>query len=314
MRILVTGAFGFVGINLMRDLALAGHEMVGLDLRPPDVSSADYLAGAPPVRTVQSDLSADGLANALQREGADVVIHAAAVTPLADSELDQAVLAASVNVSGTASVVSWARNAEVARVIHVSTGSVYGPVAGDVPVDEDTPQRPDGVYGITKSAGEQLAMRLASLSGMSLCVVRLSHVYGPMERPSTVRGIASPIERWTRAMLAHELIPSPREDILRDFVHVKDVTQAIGLLAAGNAEGAFNISSGEQTTEVELVQLLREIDPELAVAEGRSPTVLTPTRPPLAIDRMVAATGWHPEVGLAEGLKSYIDWRRESGV
>jgi nucleoside-diphosphate-sugar epimerase len=314
MKIIVTGAFGFVGINLLRDLALAGNELVGVDVRPPDAHAAGFLGSAPPVRTVLADLSAAGLDTALEGGGADLVIHAAAVTPLGDFELDQAVAAASVNVAGTARVLSWAKDADVARVVHVSTGSVYGPVAGDAPVDEDTPQRPDGTYGITKSAGEQLARRIASLSGISLCVVRLSHVYGPMERQSPVRAISSPIERWTRAMLAREVIESPREDVLRDFVHISDVTRAIGLLAAGQAEGAFNISSGEQTSEVELVQILREIDPGLRVADEDFPAILSPTRPPLAIDRIAGATGWRPEIGLAAGLRSYVDWRRESGT
>lgn len=315
MRIVVTGATGFVGINLLRDLASAGHEVVGVDVVPLDDAAMRFLTSAPPVHTIVVDLAGEGLTAALHgQERFDVVIHAAAVTPLGDFELDQAVPAASVNVAGTAQVVEWAWKAAVSRIVHVSTGSVYGPVRGDRPVDEETPQQPDAVYGITKSAGEQLAGRMASLAACSFCAVRLSHVYGPMERPSAVRGISSPIERWTRALISGEVIPAPRHDVLRDFVHVTDVTRAVGLLAVGRTEGAFNISSGEQTSEVELVRLLQKIDPALQVADGAPSAVLSPTRPPLAIGRIAAAIGWRPEIGLAEGLRSYVEWRRESGV
>ena len=315
MRIVVTGAMGFVGVNLLRDLASAGHEVVGVDVVPPDDAAVRFLASAPPTRTIVADLAAEGLAAALRgQEQADVAIHAAAVTPLGDFELDQAAAAASINVGGTARIMDWARNAGLRRIVHVSTGSVYGPVPGDQPVDEETAHHPNGVYGITKSAGEQLASRMASLSSRSFCAVRLSHVYGPMERPSAVRGISSPIERWTRAMNTGGAIPAPRPDVLRDFVHINDVTRAIGLLAVGQAEGAFNISSGEHTSEVELVHLLREIDPALRIADESSPPVPSPTRPPLAINRIADATGWRPEIGLANGLRSYVDWRRESGV
>lgn len=315
MRILVTGAMGFVGINVLRDLAMAGHEVVGVDVVPPDDVAARFMATAPPVRTVVADLGGDGLAAALAAEApTDVVIHAAAVTPLGEFELEQAVAAASINVAGTARIMEWARKAGVRRVVHVSTGSVYGSVSGDRPVDEETPQQPDAVYGITKSAGERLAARMASLADCSFCAVRLSHVYGPMERPSAVRGISSAIERWTRALISGRVIPAPRHDVLRDFVHVSDVGRAIGRLAVGRAGGAFNVSSGEQTSEVELVRLLQEIDPALQVAGGAPSAVLSPTRPPLATGRIAAAIGWRPEIGLADGLRSYVEWRRESGV
>lgn len=312
MKIIVTGAMGFVGINLLRDLSQAGHEVLGVDIVPPDELATRFLEPAPPVRITIADLMSDGLTDALENETADVAIHAAAVTPLATFEEEQSVLAASVNVAGTARLMRWVRQAGVPRVVHVSTGSVYGPVEGDSPVGEDTSHQPDGVYGITKSAGDQLARRLAFLGGISLSVVRLSHVYGPMERPSAARSIPSPVERWTRAMDRGEPISPARDEILRDFIHIGDVTTAIEMLTIGEAEGVFNISSGQQTSETELVDHLREIDPSLRIGKARKASVAGTPRPPLAIDR-IRAIGWIPSIGLREGLRSYVAWRRATG-
>jgi nucleoside-diphosphate-sugar epimerase len=313
MKILVTGALGFVGINILRDLASAGHAVVGVDVVPPDALASAYLGTAPPTRTLIADLAKDDFGDALPTAAPDVAIHAAAVTPLGEFEEGQAVLAAAVNVAGTARFMRWASRSGVRRVVHVSTGSVYGPVPGPSPVAEDTAHWPDGVYGITKSAGERLAARLAALGGISLCIVRLSHVYGPMERASTARAISSPVERWTRAMIAGEPIGAPREGMLRDFIHVADVTRAIGMLAARDEVGAFNLSSGRQTSEPELVEHLREIEPGLRIGEAGEDLVSSPRRPPLSIDRIGRAVGWQPLIELQDGLRSYVAWRRASG-
>lgn len=313
MKVIVTGALGFVGINVLRDLALVGHEVVGVDVLPRDRLAAAFLEPARGAGTIIADIAVDDFSKQLPDNWADVLVHAAAVTPLGEFEHEQAALAANVNVAGTARIMAWAVRAGIRRVVHVSTGSVYGPVDGDAPVMEDSPLRPEGVYGITKSAGDQLARRLASLSGTSLRVVRLSHVYGPMERPSAVRGISSPIERWTRAIIAGQPIPPPRPEVRRDFVHVTDVAKAIELLATHDAEGAFNVSSGVHTSEDELVEGLRELEPSLPIARDAPEAVSSPRRPPLSIDRIHHAVGWRPSIGLHEGLRSYLEWRRASG-
>lgn len=316
MRVVVTGAMGFVGVNIARELAAAGHHVTGVDITTPDALATTFLdevSGR--VSIVVADLADDECLAILRALRADAIVHAAAITPLGDTETHQAVLAAQINVAGTARVLRWAGLAGVRRIVHISTGSVYGPVGGDDPVDEDLDQRPDGVYGITKSAGERLACRLADLGGLSLAVARLSHVYGPMERPSRARQLVSPVERWTRALIAGTPIEAPRSDEDRDFVHVSDVARAIRMLVEHSDPGtaAFNVSSGELTSETELVAHLRAIKPALAISEPAGPRASSSRRPPLAIDRIARAFGWRPEIGLADGLRGYVEWRQTSG-
>lgn len=313
MRVVVTGALGFVGINIARDLAAGGHEVIGVDIRPPDELDAAYLADVSDrVTTVMGDLADDDWTSGLNTRPIDAVVHAAAITPLASAETRQAVLAARINVAGTARVLCWAAATGSRRIVHISTGSVYGPVAGDDPVDEDVDQHPDGVYGITKSAGERLARRMADLYGLDLAIARLSHVYGPMERPSAAREVVSPVERWTRALILGEPIEQPRPDVTRDFVHVADVARAIrGLLEHGESgAAAYNVSSGVLTSETDLVTRLRAIEPGLETGGVGEPGASSPHRPPLAIDRIADAIGWQPAISLDDGLRAYVNWRR----
>lgn len=312
MRIVVTGAMGFVAINITRELAAAGHEVIGVDVVPSDELAFAYLRDVSDrVTAVVGDLADDGWSAALAGHSADAVVHAAAITPLGDVEVQQAVLAAEINVVGTARVMRWASDAG-ARIVHVSTGSVYGVVAGDGPVDENVDHRPEGVYGVTKSAGERLARRLAEVRGLSLAIARLSHVYGPMERPSTAREIVSPVERWTRALIAGEPIEPPRPGETRDFIHVSDVARAIRMLVERDDAGTavYNVSSGVLTSETELVAQLRAIEPALATDGSTERRASSPSRPALAIDRIALAIGWQPEISLTDGLRSYVDWRR----
>ncbi len=316
MRVVVTGAMGFVGINIARELAASDHDVVAVDLAPPDALATEYLRDVSGrITPIVADISDDRWPTALDVDGPDAIVHAAAITPLGNFEPHQAVLAAQVNVAATARILNWAAGGGARTIIHVSTGSVYGPVAGNDPVDEDTVQRPDSVYGITKLAGERLAWRLAELSRLNLTITRLSHVYGPMERGSPARAMLSPVERWTRALLAGEPIESPHPDARRDFVHVSDVARAIRLFVdQGNVGRAtYNLSSGVLTSEDELLEILRGIEPALTTRTSTGDAASSPRRPPLSISRVADAVGWRPEIPLEEGLRTYVDWRRSSG-
>lgn len=316
VRVLVTGALGFVAVNVIRHLADAGHSVLAVDRARPDALAQRFLQDATALVThVTADLVHDDWSATLPAPAPDIVIHAAAITPLGEFEARQALLAAEVNTVGTARVFQWAAASSVPRMIHVSTGSVYGPVDGEVPVDEDVPHRPNTIYGITKSAGERLAWRLAEIAGQDLIVLRLSHIYGPMERASEARRAVSPIERWTRAMIEGSTIESPRADQLRDFLHVSDVARAIVMLVDDDrsTRAVYNVSSGRVTSEEELVDQLRAIDPDLKIGDGGGAGASSSDRRvPLAIERIVRETGWRPSLELNEGLRSYVEWRRTS--
>ncbi|MCC7414249.1 MAG: NAD-dependent epimerase/dehydratase family protein [Gammaproteobacteria bacterium] len=179
MKVLVTGANGFIGGNLCRHLAAAGDEVTAL-VRP----SGDRrsLADLPAVRVASGDITARAsLAGALA--GAEIVYHAAGY--VSDWGPWRAFCAG--NVEGVRNVIEAARAAGVRRVVHVSTVSCYG-FSGGVDIGEDTPftPRPRDRYITSKAAGERLALGYNG-DGIEVTAIRPGTVYGPHDRTTTVK-------------------------------------------------------------------------------------------------------------------------------
>jgi dihydroflavonol-4-reductase len=167
MRILVTGAAGFIGRNLVRRLVREGHEVVALDrvaLGGPGLDAADWRVG---------DLGDASLIRAAVA-GCDRVHH------LAAAHLDQSTPAEEyerVNIAATVALLEAAAEAGVARYLHCSSVGVFGDVRNP-PVDEDGPKNPGNVYEETKLAGEQAVLARAAGLEMNVVVVRPAWVYG----------------------------------------------------------------------------------------------------------------------------------------
>jgi UDP-glucuronate 4-epimerase len=120
---------------------------------------------------------AEGLKAALRRRDANCVLNLAAVTAGAAREIADPVGVVRVNVGGAAAAMEAAAGCGIRRVVHLSSGSVYGASGRDVDLlTEETPLRPEQLYGITKQAGEPVALRLADLHRLDLPIGRLGTV------------------------------------------------------------------------------------------------------------------------------------------
>ena len=160
--VLITGASGFLGSALVRHFAAADHAVTGLDIVP---------ARVPAVCSEVVDVrDANAVRRAVQRSGARVIVHAAAVLP----NCPDAALRA-VNVDGTHNVLAAARDSDDARVVFVSSSSVF-PVHG--PHDEDGPRHGPGPYAASKVAAEDLCAE-ARRDGLTVAVLRVVPVVGP---------------------------------------------------------------------------------------------------------------------------------------
>ena len=160
MATLVTGGTGFVGANIVRSLAQAGHEVVCFDLNGPDQMTQGFMHEiSSKVSYVQGDMLDWPLIERLGAEHSiDRIVHAAVFTVnRVELETQRSRDVIAINIEGTANLLELARALKVDRFAYISSGAVYGSAApGDQTLNEDTPPVPLNLYGITKYASELL--------------------------------------------------------------------------------------------------------------------------------------------------------------
>ncbi len=250
VRILVTGAFGYVGGRLARSLASAGHDPVLAGRTIPEWAGSTF-----PGRDLRRVDVLDGSAVADAVADADAVVHLAALDER-ESARDPA-LALRVREGGTRAVARAAVRLG-RRVVFFSTFHVYRPSARGV-VDERRPVGPATSYGVAHLAGERTCRANASRAGVA--ILRISNVYGAPVDPA--------VDRWTLAHndLCRQAVTSRRlvlraPGVRRDLVWVDDVARATAIVltcdASALADPVFNVGGDRTMTIGDLADLVRE--------------------------------------------------------
>lgn len=247
MRIAVTGAGGFLGLNLVRGLAARGHEVLAIDRSFGD-RAAVVLDGAEGAVLRSADVrDRAAIEAALGDFGARALFHGATLTADLGREKTAFSDVLDVNVTGTARVLEAAREAGVARMIVASSSAVYGDAVFDQPPREIDQPRPVTLYGITKLAAEQAARRFASIHGLDVRVMRISAVYGPFEHRSGARDVMSPLFQIAEKAVAGQAVRLPSGGG-RDWIAAGRVADAVAALLAATspAHEVYNVAA--QTT------------------------------------------------------------------
>ena len=293
MRALVTGAAGFIGSHVVDALLEDGE----------DVSIVDHLRRSPrPWLTQALNRGAqlhvadvrnlDGLRTAFEAARPDVVLHLAAQVDVRRSVADPS-YDAQVNVAGTVAVLEAALHVGARRVVLASTAAVYGDPT-HTPTDESAAIRPLSPYGTSKAAAEWYLGQYARLHGLSTLALRMSNVYGPRQDPHGEAGVVAIFSGAAAAGQPVTVFGDGRQT--RDYVFVGDVVRAWVAAARSDAAGALNLSTGTETSLLELVDLLG-LEHELA--EGRPGEIGRSCLDPSAAER---ALGWRAETPLEAGL------------
>jgi UDP-glucuronate 4-epimerase len=311
VRIVVTGAAGFIGSSLSEALVARGHVVVGLDAfipyypRPIKEANLVGLAEAPGFRFGEVDLRTDDLDPWF--EGADAVIHEAAMAGLMRSWTDLE-LYTSCNILATNRVIDAVGRAGVGRLVVASTSSVYGVEAVG---DETRPLEPSSPYGITKLAAEKLVLAHVALSGLPATIIRYFSIYGPRQRPDMA------YHKFIESMLDRQPITVYGDgEQTRSNTYIDDaVAGTILALEHGAVGGIYNIGGGRTISLNEAIALI-------GGHLGVEPIVeREPARPgdqrhtSADVSRARAALGYAPTVEPAEGLARQVAWhvaRRES--
>ena len=296
MRALVTGASGFVGRHLIAHLRDLGD-----DAAP---SAADVT-------------DPEALARELARRRPEVVYHLAAQSDVGRGWADP-VGTIRVNAEGTFNVLDAARAARVDLVVAAGSADVYGPAGeAELPLAEDAPLRPASPYAASKAAAEMMCLQARFGAGPDVVRVRAFNHLGPGQ------GIGFVASALASQIAGNEQSGETRVRVgnleaRRDFTDVRDAARAYRLLAVGGRAGeAYNLCSGTDRSVRELAEAMialtgrameLEVDPE----RFRPSDVAVRRGDP---GKLRAATGWAPEIPLADTLADLLDhWRTTEPV
>jgi dTDP-L-rhamnose 4-epimerase len=336
MRVLLTGAAGFIGGHVRSALSARGHDVVGIDLM---LASAHGTSPVVPEGVLRVDVR-DATAIEGLLDGIDVVCHQAAVVG-AGVDADDSPAFASHNDFGTAVLLAAMHRARCRRLVLASSMVVYGdgryrcdrhgqvdppprrdedlrrgrfdnrcPVGGEPLawelVDEDAPLRPRSLYAASKMAQEHYALAWSLSTGGSVTALRYHNVYGDrMPRDTPYSGVAA----MFRSSLEAGDAPQVYEDggQTRDFIHVRDIAEANVRSVEEELAGfiPLNVSSGHPVTIAEVARLLSQ-------ARNGPPPVVTGRYRPGDVRHIVAdpsraaeALGFRASVPPSEGLGQF---------
>lgn len=314
-NVLITGGLGFIGSNLAIRLIRDGARVAVCDAMIPG-----YGGNAANVREIEgeidthlSDVRDEGEMGRLVA-GRDVVFHLAAqvshVLSLSNPYPD-----IDINIKGTAVVLEACRKHNPsALVVRSGTRGQYGP-AVKLPVSEETPANPRGIYEISQLSAEMICRTYTRIHGIRTVPLRLTNVYGP--RGQMKHSQFGVVNWFVRLALAGEPIPLfGTGRILRDFLYVDDCVDA--LIAAACEPAAvgevLNVGDDRASTFLEVAEILRDLVPDTRLVF----TDFTPERKAQEpgdfvsdISKIRRLTGWEPRVPLREGLARTVDFYRE---
>lgn len=307
MTLLVTGATGHVGGEIVRQAARRGMPVVAIYRGTPG-------AEAPSVTWARCDLNDGAEVRALADQyRVDACIHAAAVSNEAYAKPDPS-SAIATNIGATANLLEAARMHGWRRFVLVGAGSVFQHIRDATqPILEDEAPAPGSVYSTTKLGAEMLTRMYRTEYGLSASTVRISWVYGPpVVSDQPTRG---PIPSYLLRALRGIPIREGGADFAASFTYVADAAE--GLLAAATAPElrypTYHLGHGVNFTAGQAAAAVRNAVPDAVIelAGGTEPwTRYTSLRGPLAGDRLRVDTGYNPAHTLEAGVRAFADWMR----
>jgi len=309
LRVVVTGAAGFIGSHLSERLLAAGHEVVGIDCftdyyeRSRKEQNLETSRSSDRFRFAAADLVDADLAPLL--DGAAVVYHLAGqpgVRPSWGNQFDRYVRD---NVIATQRLLEALKEAPIKRFVFAGSSSVYGD-AERFPTKETALPRPVSPYGVTKLAAEHLTHLYTRNFGIPAVSVRYFTVYGPRQRPDMA------FSRFMQAMTAGEDIEVFGDgEQTREFTYVSDAVD--GTIKASTADvigQIFNLGGGSRVTVNKVLATLEEIS-GLSVRRQNLPAAPgDPRHTGASINLARERLGWEPRVSLREGLAQQWEWFR----
>lgn len=307
--VLVTGAAGFLGRTVSRQLLASGATVLGVDIAWDDARASLAPVG---LRRVDGDVRETAeLARTAKDSRADTVIHLGAQT-LVGPAVDDPADTFSHNIEGSWSVLEVCRaNPAITAALIASSDKAYGDWAGR-PYREDMALRARHPYDVSKAATDLLAQSYAATYGVPVGISRCGNLYGggDLNWSRLVPGIIRSVLENERPIIRSDGTP------VRDYLHVEDAADGVLKLAAHlhehpDAKGRpFNFGGRNRLTAIDVATRILEM-----MGSGLEPDVRALTLPEiphqrLAIGRARRELGWRPRIGFNRGIADTIAWYR----
>ena len=307
MRVLISGAAGFLGSHLCDRFVAEGHEVVGVDnFITGSADNIAHLIGNPQFRFIQHDVT-----NYIYVDGpVDGVLHFASPASPIDY-LEMPIPTLKVGSLGTHKTLGLAK-AKGARYLLASTSEVYGdPQVHPQPESywgHVNPVGPRGVYDEAKRFAEAMTMAYHRYHGINTRIVRIFNTYGPRMRPHDGRVVSNFI---VQALRGEPLTIYGEGSQTRSFTYVDDLVEGIYRLFNSDRVDPTNIGNPVEFTIQELADLVLQETGSSSAIDRRPLPVDDPKvrKPDIGIAR--ATLGWEPQVPLLEGLRRTIPYFRK---
>ena len=312
MKVLITGAAGFIGSHLTERLLTDGNHVIGVDnfddfydpqvkRRNIEASLADENFGL-----IEADIRDSSAMDEAVGQGVETIVHLAARAGIRPS-IEQPVLYADVNINGTVVMLEAARQHNVSKFIFGSSSSVYGNNKKVPFAEADNVDYPISPYAATKKACELICHTYHSLYKIDITCLRFFTVYGPRQRPDLA------IHKFARLIEEGKSIPVFGDgSMMRDFTYIDDIIA--GTVAAMDKCSGYNIYNLGESEPIRLGELIEYIEQALGKKAKKE---YLPKQPGdveqtyADVTRAAKELGYKPSTHIKEGLTNFVNWLRQ---
>ncbi len=313
MKVLVTGAAGFIGSHLTERLLADGWSVAGLDdfddFYDPQIKRRNISTCLEnkDFELVEADIRDTTAVERIVGDGIEMIVHLAARAGVRPS-IAQPVLYADVNINGTMVLLEAAKKYKIDKFIFASSSSVYGNNEKVPFSEDDNVDFPISPYAATKKACELICHTYHHLYNTSITCLRFFTVYGPRQRPDLA------IHKFAKLIENDKPIPIYGDgNMSRDFTYIDDIID--GVVSAMDKCWGFNIYNLGESRPIVVNDLISKIEEALgkkAVREYQPPQPGDVERTYADVSKAVNELGYNPGTAIEAGLAKFVEWLRQN--
>jgi len=313
MKILLTGAAGFIGSHFAETLLREGHEVVSIDnlnpfydpaIKERNLREIKKRFGSEQFTDLRGDIrDTDFINDVFKTHHPEEVVHLAAMAGVRPSIADP-VTYQEVNIRGTMNLLEAMKKYEVSRMIFASSSSVYGNNPKVPFAEDDFVDHPISPYAATKKAGELICYTYHHLYQFTIVALRFFTVYGPRQRPEMA------IHKFTRLIDEGRPVPMFGDGTTkRDYTYIDDIID--GMVRVRRIESGFHLYNLGESRTTALIDLIHLIEEALGKKADIQRLPLQPGDVNITyadISRARRELGYDPHTTMEEGIRKFVEW------